>query len=245
MKKSIKFMLLILLCCPLLAFAACTPPATYSITAVPSDSTLGRVDGAFNLEKLAEGTTINLSVIENKPSTNPFICWVKDNKTVVETSKNITLTYSQSKAGNYTAVFDETSNSKMQYSSFSSISLDIEGFSFINYTLEYARTNSGSSDFTELEKSSFNNGQTYQTENKNLLYFGKAGENYEYKLRINFELITSADATTEFSYSFNTLINNKSFDNNGSFTIIEELDYYNTPITLTFNKLNKSMFEQQ
>ena len=119
MKKSLKIFLTCLFLCPLLILTACQSPAQYSITTNPSDSSLGSIpeSSEINLNKKNEGTKITLSIKENYPETNPFICWIKDYKKVVSSEKNLDLTYNAENEGNYTAVFEETSLNKMMFSS--------------------------------------------------------------------------------------------------------------------------------
>lgn len=244
MKKSVKIFLILLCLCPILLLTACTSPATYLITAVPSDSSLGVIQGAYNNEQLSEGTNITLIATEKQETalTNPFICWVKDYKTVVSTEKELSLTYSQSTAGNYTAVFNETSQNKMMFASINKINCSVEGYSTINYTIKYARVNSGSSDFIELENGSYTNGQEYNTNNTSLIYFGNAGANYEYKIQIDFVFVTATGGETSYSVSFTDLVNKESFNNSGKTELTEQIEILDSSVTLTFQKLNSTMF---
>lgn len=244
MKRSLKVFLLLLCLCPVLILTACTSPATYLITAIPSDSSLGTIQGAYNNEQLAEGTTITLIANEKQETslTNPFICWVKDYKTVVSTEKELSLTYNQATQGNYTAVFEETSPKKMLFASINKINCSVEGYSTVNYTIKYARTNSGSSDFVELEKGSYTNGQEYSTSNQSLIYFGNAGSNYEYKIQIDLVFVTTTGGETSYNVSFKDLLNKDSFDTTGKAEMTEQIDILNTSITLTFQKLNSTLY---
>ena len=125
MKKFIKTFLIFLLLAPMLLLAACSDPSSYVITASPSDSLLGSVQGV-STEAMTEGTKITLVAKENTntATSNPFICWVKDQTKVVSTEKSLELTYNATTAGNYTALFSETDPQKMMYVSIGDISLD-------------------------------------------------------------------------------------------------------------------------
>ncbi len=246
MKKSIKILLILLLICPMVILSACTSPAQYLITALPSDSNLGTIQGAFNNEKLSEGTQINLLAVEKQSTafTNPFICWIKDYKTVVSTNNQLSLTYNSENAGNYTAVFSETSQSKMMFASINKINFSLENMTTINYEIQYARINSGSSNFASLEIGSYANIEEYFTSNKNVVYFGSAGSNYEYMIKVNLNMQQSSGAETEYSVTFTTILNKDLFNSNGTALLTENLNIFDvqTQITITFQKLNSTMY---
>ena len=241
MKKFIKIFLFVLVLCPVMILSACTSPPTYLITALPSDMHLGKVIGAYNNEQLAEGTNITLTAIESNSQTNPFICWVKDYKKVVSTEKELSLTYGQSSTGHYTAVFEESNLTNMMFASLNNISFNPEGYESVNWTVKYARTTSGSS-YNELETGSFAPGE-FATSNQSIIYFGSAGSNYEYNITIELTLQTG-DATTDYTVNFRDLLSKNVFDETGSVTITEYIEFCNADISLKFQKLNTTLYEQ-
>ena len=243
MKKSIKVLLFIFILCPIILLSACTSPPTYLITALPSDMRLGKVVGSYNNEQLAEGTTITLTANESNSQSNPFICWIKDYKTVVSNEKELSLTYGQSTTGHYTAVFEETNLSNMMFASLNNIFFNPEGYQSIDWTISYARTTSGSS-YTDLETGSFAPGE-FDTNNQSIIYFGSAGANYEYSIQVNLTLTTATGATTEYTVSFHDLLTKNIFDENGSATITEYIEYFNADLSINFQKLNSSLYEQE
>lgn len=247
MKNLLKKAFFGLFACSILFVVACASPEKYLITVNPSDSSLGSVLEAsdVNLNEKDEGTRITLNAKENKGDTNPFICWVKDYNKVVGTEKQLELTYNAQTSGNYTAVFSEINSSKMMFASLSNIILS----SSYNI-LEYEVTS-----YKGIQPSVFASGRielsetatTYETDNTCLLYFGSAGANFDYEIRINLKFSDSLnpDNTATIPYSFQSSVNKSSFGENGTCTITGELPVINnteSDISLTFTKLDYSMF---
>lgn len=245
MKKSLKILLSTLCLFPILIFSGCKSPSEYTISARPSDSFLGSIPEVSNLNLSAkkEGSKITLNVKENFPDTNPFICWVKDYKKVVSVEKTLSLTYSENTAGNYTAVFHEISQSNMMFASVDSLSFipETENYVSVNYEMMYARDISGSTNFSSLENGSFNIEENYKTNNSSIVYFGSAGDNYRYNIRVHIELTSRDNTLTTFYIDFTEDVNKSIFDSNGVASISESYGEIGI-LNITFKKLNSSMF---
>ena len=246
MKKYLKVILSSLCLGFACLFTACVSPAQYLITTNPSDSSLGSVIEAsqVNLNTKAEGSRITLTAKENT-TTNPFICWIKDYKTVVAKDKQINLTYNAASAGNYTAVFSESTQNKMMFASLASVKFEIdsdndEGYTEVQYNIQYAILSTGSENYSTLTENHFNLQDTQvNTDNRSVLYFGKVGANYEYALKVNVVLKNQSGDLTDDNFEFNT-IDKSVFDGNGNYSASSKLGGFGT-LTLNFEKLNKDM----
>lgn len=247
MKKSIKTFLILLLMTPMLLLAACSEPSSYLIKATPSDSLLGSIQGASS-DALVEGTKITLIAKENAntASTNPFICWIKDQSKVVSTEKTLDLTYNATNAGNYTALFAETDLQKMMYVSVGDIALNSElEIQTIDFKLQYALS-TASSDFRTITSSSFENGQNYISDYTNVLYLGNAASKNEYIIRLELVLTyTDASVTSPYYLEFASEINRNSFDGNGNLTITQFDQITQTDISISFSKIRADLFTQE
>lgn len=249
MKKSLKVVLTGLFLCPALLFSACGSPAQYLITTNPSDSNLGSVMEAsdVNLNTKAEGTKITLTAKENQPTTNPFICWIKDYKLVVSNSKELGLTYNQTNAGNYTAVFDETSQNKMLFASLYNVAFNIDNdvqsennYTNVEYTVKYAILSSGSTNYSVLTDGRYNLTETsVNTNNRSVLYFGKAGADYNYVIRVDVTLKNATGGQLIQPFEFDNFVNKNDFDSNGNLVVTKQDPTCGT-LSLTFKKLNSS-----
>lgn len=240
MKRKLKYLFAICLC-PLL-LTACTPPPSYIINANPSDLKLGSVKGA-TLDEKEEGSQINLEAIENYSETNPFICWVKNGRNVVSTDKKLDLTYSESTAGSYTAVFEEEDSKKMRYSTLTRIDCQPEGYSNVSFKLSVSTISSGSTNYTPFIEGSMSNGEGFITDSNTICYMGSADGANVFRFQISFEL-EAGDKTDKFIYVFNNTLNDTLFNDAGICTITEHFDDLKTDITLTFNKLTYSLYHQ-
>lgn len=249
MKKSKKFLFASLLAIPMIALVGCVPPNSYTINALPSDSNLGSILGAKNDISAYEGTSLNLSVKELKPQTNPFICWVKDYKTVVSSEKTLNLKYNENTQGAYTAIFEEQDLTKMMYSSFSSANITTSNFAGVKYTLSYARTAFGSSNYIVMNEGSLVPSETLNTSNTDVLYFGGLGENFEYKIKIALTFLQANGSETTYTVDFSNFVSRSAFDDNGQVTLSGTIpnlpssaDDTNSYINLTFTKLKSSLY---
>ncbi len=240
MKRKMKYLLAICLCPFLLT--ACTPPPSYVINVSPSDLKLGSVKGGTSDEK-QEGSQITLEVNENMPETNPFICWIKNGRTVVSTEKTLNLTYNSSNAGSYTAVFEEEAK-KMRYSSLTKIDCQPEGYSNVSFQLSVSAISSGSTNYSLFTEGSMNNGESFLTDNKTICYLGNADGLNVYRFQISFEL-GNGENTDKFIYVFNNTLSDSLFGDNETCTITEHSDELKTDISLTFSKLTYSLYHQQ
>ena len=254
MKKSLKIIMSGLFLCSALLFSACGTPTQYWITTNPSDSSLGSVVEAsdVNLNSKGEGTKITLTAKENT-TTNPFVCWIKDYKLVVANQKELHLTYNASSAGNYTAVFNESTQNKMMFASLSSVSFstqsDVEygGYSTIDYTINYSILSSGSTNFSVFTSGHFNLAERSQsTDNRSVIYFGKAGADYNYVINVDVTLKNATGKELQKKFEFNEFVNKSNFDNDGVLNISQEEDLSDATqilegaLTLTFKKINTS-----
>ena len=249
MKKSIKTILFSLFACSLGLLAACVPPDQYKITASVSDSLLGSVVGADDiyLNTRAEGTRITLKVNELKPTTNPFICWIKDYNNVVSLEDSLSLTYSANTAGHYVALFEETNYDKMTYASLTDLSFEPETELANDTTVEYSVI----INLTGLDTTKPNytgdlnkNESVYKatTDNHSVfcLYNTEEG-NRNFTVQVKITLKTK-DSSEELTFNFNNdVLGKSSFDTEGKCTFLQTRD--GKTITLNFEKLSKAMYE--
>ncbi|MCI8555198.1 MAG: hypothetical protein HFI85_01305 [Clostridia bacterium] len=242
MKKSLKVFMSVLCLCPLLLLAGCEKPASYKITAMPSDSILGYVQGAYNNEQKTEGSKITLVARENSPETNPFICWVKDYKKVASTSKSLPLTYNKSTAGSYTAVYAENSHTQMMFATLSKVSFETEQYTTINYEILTTGGTSGSENSSSFAAGSFSASEEYKTDLDSILYFGNVNTNYDFRLQVKLKLLNSQNAETTYDIPLMPSINRASFDDTGTAVINLDIPVLYSSITLTFEKLNSTMY---
>ncbi len=243
MKKICRTLLLVLFIFPLLLLSACKSSGSYLISALPSDSSLGSISGVLTEQK-QEGTKITLVAKETKPSTNPFICWIKDYKNVISTSSSLSLTYNAGSAGNYTAVYEEDSPNKMMYACLSKVSLNSDVYTSVAYDLNSTLLSSGSNDFSIFNSGNFTVGSEYKTDCKAVLYFGSAGTNNDYKFSIKLRLATGPNSETYYEEQIRELLNKNSFDSEGKCIIKQDITIHNTTVnlSLTFQKLTKSLY---
>lgn len=248
MKKTLKILVMLLFCiCPVL-LAACEAVDYFSITAMTSDDSLGRIDGQSE-EKIAGGTEITL-VGSSFKADNPLLCWIKNNETIVKipekTDENgnrdntLKLVAGEETEGQYTAIFAEPASS-MRYayiSNYTTSITDLFGDSHVigneHYSIEmsYAVMTAGTNNY-------FPFNCNIKSGNANVLYFGGLGENYEYKFTAkitiaekNLTINTTAptpdgatapdveveEAEVTFTLSSSVVVNNDSFDSFGNCT---------------------------
>lgn len=241
MKFSKKIAMLSICLTPLVLLTACVPPTSYLITASSSDTSLGFVQG-YNRNAMPEGEKVTL--VANATSESPFACWVKDDYKVVSNENSLKLTYTASNEGHYTAVFEEKDFSKMAYCTISEFDFSPSGFIHVEYSLKLAKlkNSSGSSDFYEFMSGRYDtNGKiTYKPET--VLYFGGAGDNYVYLIKLNLTLFSSSGSNS-IEYQMNTRVGIDSFDSDGNLLIKENIEEVATDISITIKKLNAEMFE--
>ena len=245
MKKSLKMFLISLCLCPLLLLSACGTTSYYTITVSPSDSVLGSVLGTLSDSAQVEGTSMTLTAKENNAQTNPFICWIKNNNTVVGTDSTLTLTYNSSTAGRYTALFAETNPSSMMYTALSTITFDpADDVTSLNFSLSYSRTASGSDVYTTLASQTLTAENTYTSDHTSVLYLGSAGtiSNYQYRFYLQITTVDSTGRETTYSLTSQTILNNSYFNGSNSCEITIYDNVSDSNIVLSFEKLSKELF---
>lgn len=245
MKKSIKMFLISLCLCPLLLLSACGTTTYYTITVSPSDSVLGSVLGTLSDTTQVEGTTMTLTAKENNAQTNPFVCWIKNNNTVVGTDSTLVLTYNSDTAGRYTALFAETNPSSMMYTALNTITFDpADDVTSINFSLSYSRTASGSDVYTTLASQTITTENTYTSDHTSVLYLGSAGTISSYQYRFSLQITTTDSTGRESSYTLTsqTILSNSYFNGTSSCEIIIYDNISDSNIVLSFEKLNRELF---
>lgn len=235
MKKNIKLSLFSLCLSPLFLLTACVAPPSYTITASSSDLQLGYVQGATSQAK-EEGSIIKLNAVST--SSSPFICWIKDNKTIVSNESEFELTYQQDTEGHYTAVFEETDIQKMIYAKLEEIEFAPAGATNIEYTIQTAMLTSGSNDYYDFVQGTLPKAEDEEPQEESVIYFGGAGADYVYVIKIKFKYTDSSNAETSFEYTLKTKIDKSTFSNAGSLVITENIEAVNTSIKLKFNKIS-------
>ena len=202
MKKTTKILMGILCLCPLLLLTACDSTTYYTINVYWSDWNYGSVVGNYSDPRQLEGTTMTLIATENTStaSTNPFICWIKNNNNVVSTNRELQLTYNSSTAGDYVAVFEETNPSGMTYMSLDN--LVVEGLdSYSNVTFSTANFDFNGSTLTSahfvsnnLESTYSSTVPTYKEDGTYLDAYHQTYIRYNYEVNMNFSDIGTANA---------------------------------------------------
>ena len=234
MKKS-KIATIFSLCLtPMLLLTACVAPPNYKITATSSDIQLGYVQG-FDKDAMPEGNQVTLHAVSTSDS--PFLCWIKDDKTIVSNKEKLTLTYNQENQGYYTALFEEKNISAMMYASLYDFEFSPQNCVKIEYELKTAILTSGSNDYYNFISSSYAVGDDYINKSPNVIYFGGAGDEYVYLLKVAFKLYDAQNAETSYEYQVETKVNKNAFDENGIFTITENVSALETNLTVKFKKL--------
>lgn len=242
MKKSKKAMIISLCLTPLLLLTACVPPPSYTISASSSDLSLGYIQGQISGE-MEEGSKVTLTAVAK--TQNPLVCWVKDNKKIISQESILELTYSDKTAGHYTAVFEESDISKMQYASLTDIDFTPSGIIKVNYQITTAFLTSGSSDYYEFVNGEYTVGQDYSVEPESVMYFGGAGQEYVYIVKIKFNLFDSQNTETSFEYTLQQKINKTTFNGKAGLKITEKVTMLNdAELTLTFQKLTTTQVSE-
>lgn len=238
MKKLIKILLSFLCLCPLLLLTACSASTYYVINVSSSDDYIGTFsNNRNNNPRQLEGTSITLTAIEKSPS-NPFICWIKDNKTVISTNSKLQMKYSGQTAGNYTAVFEETP-SGMMYTALDNLRINNSNYYGTNFALYYSNTISGNDMYVELERGSIGSDGTFNSSHTSVLYLGSVGtiNSFQYKFKIEF---TASDGNMQF-FETTAVLSNSTFNNTNTASVTIT-DSSSSDITLNFEKLSKNMY---
>lgn len=238
--KRIRFITFALLLCliPCFSLFACTIKDYYLIEAYSSDINLGNVEGMNNEQEKLEGTTLTLQATPKEGAT--FICWIKNNKTIVEGKENapstLVLTYGKEDAGQYTALFRKNDNyQSILYAKLTDITIDDTTLDIASLTINWSRQ-----DIISEEQNpsisffdGFNNSSLVST--NQVYYFGKIGQVIEYKF--SGEIVITAGNTTSYNQiTFKDSLSLTSFDNPKTTTLYGTFGESQT-ITLTFEKL--------
>lgn len=249
MKKSLKIFIMLLFClCPIL-LTACQAVDYFSITAMTSDDSLGRVDG-YSETRVAGDTEVTLVANSFKEDSH-LLCWVKDNETIVSVptildetgtrDNTLKLIAGEGTEGQYTAVFSE-SHSSMKYAYVSSYTAtkngaDISGNISIN--LSYAIMTAGTNNYLPFDINVA--GGTAK-----VLYFGGLGENFEFKFQATLtENLGTEEQPIETTYtlSCNEIINKTTFvDGTDQIELTYDAHGDTVSLLLTFSKLNDGIF---
>lgn len=235
MKKSKMAVIASLCLTPLMLLTACTPTESYLISASSSDSSLGYVYGQFAEEK-EEGSKVTINAVPK--AGNTFVCWIKDNKKIASEEAELELTYNESTAGRYTAVFQESDSSKMQYASFANIDFAPEGYTKVQYKISTALLSIGSDEYSDVTDGEYSVGDTSKIGPTSVIYFGGAGRKYNWSIKINFKLFDAQNNETTFEYVLDQNVNKDTFNEKAGLKICEEIAEFNdAKVTITFDKL--------
>lgn len=215
MKKTLKILFTLLFClCPTLLLAACGSIEYYTISATSSSTSLGSVSGVPNAA-VAQDSTVTLTARPNDEINHPLIAWVKNDEKLVKIpsindgvrDNSLVVSASSESEGKYTAVFNEP-NTSMMYAFLSSCNLlSIDGVladpSSFTTSFTYAIMSAGSSTFLPFEHD--------LAKQPNILYFGGAGVNREYKFKVIISL-TLGETTVQVEASSDEIISKTTFD---------------------------------
>lgn len=234
MKKFQKCLFAIICGAPLLLLSGCGSTNHFTVTTKTSNVALGNVSGG-STSPWSEGTQLTLKATA-KSNANPFICWIKDYTKVFTTENEVKVTVSQKTAGNYTALFEETTPKSMMYATLTEISYLTTDYSSIEYEVSYAPTYDtttyqplavgamkGTSDNAAFQGSVFN-----------LLDQNTEYVSYIFKVDI---IVTDIAGTAKTTYSFKDMnLTNENFDTSGAYVLT------NQALTLRFDKLSTALF---
>lgn len=222
MKKTFKILFTLLFClCPTLLLSACGSVDYYTINATSSSTTLGSVTGVPNAA-VAQDSVVTLTARSNDETNNPLIAWVKDDEKLVEIpslnqngrDNSLVLASSAETEGKYTAVFNEPTSS-MMYAFLSSANILYLDGKFVEpetftTSFSYAIMSAGSSSFLPF--------QHEITKQPNVLYFGGAGVNREYKFNVTISF-TYGEETKQVAASSDLIISKTTFGDQESVAI--------------------------
>ena len=245
MKKFVRICLFLILLLPISFLSACGQVKYFIITANPSDSLLGSIDGIQD-GALSEGSKVTLVAKEKRAETNPFICWVYNDNKIVSQEKSYTVTYKDSTQGNYTAVFSELNPQQMMYASITNISADLpDDIESLNVTLKSARNESGTTNYTNILSGSIQKDTPIETDKTNVVCFRDENGTYTYSFQMEI-IINYSDGSqlTPYNFTFTNSINKELFENNLTYTLTAKDNTSKAEISVTFEKLSTSLFEK-
>lgn len=251
MKKTLRILVMLLFClCPVL-LAGCEAVDYFSITAMTSDDSLGRVDGQSE-EKIAGETEVTLIGSSFKEE-NPLLCWIKNNEIIVkipeqieETGKRdntLKLVAGEETEGQYTAIFAEPVAS-MKYAYISSYQVSKEGVDIsaenVSMQLSYAVMSAGTNNYLP-----FNH--DIAAGNANVLYFGGLGESLEFKFQASVTVTEGTVETpiqTKYTVTSDQVVSRTTFvDGIDSVKLVySDSDKEVLSVTINISKLNTDIF---
>ena len=211
MKNRIKSIIAIILClCPIF-MAACKNKDSFVITAISSDTTIGRVQW-FSSDPVVEGTKVSIIAREDDEENHPLLCWIKNNEKIAKIANHteskrdntLDLVYGEETQGQYTALFADTYSNilfacieKVEFAPVPTETApanDEENAASdqYSYKISYAIMSAGSNSYLP-----------FATENDLLstLYFGGIGQSYEFKFKIELVKTVGENQITAISYS--------------------------------------------
>ena len=247
MKKTFKILFTLLFClCPTLILAACGSVNYFTITSSSSSSTLGNVSGTPG-SKVSEGTIVNLVAHSNNTENNPLLGWIKDDETLVKiasaTDNVLSIEAKNGVDGKYTALFNEPAAS-MQYayiSNYNTLTVEDADYDASAYTVEvsYAIMSAGSSSYLPFKHDIANQ--------PNVLFFGQAETNREYKFKVKITIPSETDPIT-LELSSDSIISRETFDDKNSIEIEYNFVLPNEDsgnYTLTFTKFSTDIYQNE
>lgn len=243
-KNIIKICLIFVLLLALALLTACGETAYFTISALPSDAYLGSIDGVQN-ESLAEGTKITLTAKEKNAETNPFLCWVHNDGTIVSTNPSFNLSYNETTQGNYTAIFAEQTASQMMYASITQISATLPNdVASLDIVLLSAIIEDGSNIYTTKLSGNLSNG-IFETDKTSVVCFrDETGSNsFTFQLQISINYTDGSHSTQSYPLNFNTTLTRTLFGSNSTYTISQNDTNLGAEIYITFEKLSKTLIQ--
>lgn len=243
-KSFIKICLVFVLFLSLVLLTACGETAYFTISALPSDAQLGSIDGVQD-ESLSEGTRITLTAREKNAETNPFLCWVHNDGTIVSTNTNLDLTYNESTQGNYTAIFAEQSPSQMMYASITQISATLPSdVASLDVVLLSATVEDGSNIYSTKLSGNLENGILETDKTSVVCFRDETGSNsFTFQLQISINYTDGSHSTQSYTLNFNTTLTRTLFGSNSTYSISQNDTNLGTTISITFEKLSVDLIQ--
>jgi len=234
--KRFKIILCSLLLLPVLLLVGCGGAKSFSVITKTSNASLGSVSGG-STTPFTEGT--DLKLIATPKNGVEFLCWIKDYQKITSTEATTSIKVSAKTAGNYTALFEESSHTSMVYAGLSEITYNAEDFSKIDYTVRYAPANNAES-FTVLESGTMDG-------NSASAFTGSVFRMFENSNYVSYIFEVTIVVTNSAGSGAETI----TFKNNGSDMIIGNSHFTDgtatitkSNLTLKFSKINKEMIDE-
>ena len=252
MKKSKFLFLFALLLVPLMLFTACDELSYYRIAVNSNDSTLGGISpsGASNFKG---GAQVKLKATPNPStaSTNPFVCWVKDNKEIISLDSETAITVSADTEGEYTALFEKTDRQNLMYFALREIEFefDSEAYSSFDYEIAYkTSTNSQEVEFMSGNSTSSTANFVFDVKTPVISIFDSdiTPINYDLVIKLTLNAKNSASGEFENFYPSGLTVKNTDFsgDENGLFVTTQSTTIEGHNFRLKFEKVCKDSFAE-